>query len=112
MTALDIKKIVNGLINAINEYKNDKDYDEIELEQIIDELLCRLPRDVVFMEWFDRSDIKNIADGVFDDPVDEDTLDKCMKELDNFGGNIMDNDIVDNVVADTVRTIKGANDGI
>ena len=103
MTALDIKKRVNGLINAINEYKNDKDYDEIELERTIDELLCRLPRDLVYVEWFDRSQIKDMADSVYDEPATEDLVDACMYDLDRFNGSFIENESIQYCVNATVR---------
>lgn len=102
-----IKHLIDELINTINEYKTSADYDgcddEIELERALDNLLCRLPRDIVYVEWFDRSDIKNMADGVFDEPVDEDMVDMCMEDLDRFNGSIMENETVEYIVADTVR---------
>lgn len=105
-----IKHLADELINTINEYKNSADYngcdDEIELERMIDNLLCNLPRDIVYVEWFDRSDIKNMADGVYDEPADEDLVDMCMEDLDRFNGSIMENETVEYIVADTVRQHK------
>ena len=106
MTLQELKTMSNNLVQAIHDYKNQGGFDEIELERTIDELLCRLPRDTIYVEWFDRSDIANMADGVFDEPADQDLIDKCMWELDNFNGCIMENEIVESIVADTVREHK------
>lgn len=103
MTLQELKTKSNELVQAIHDYKNQCGFDEIELERTIDELLCKLPRDIVYVEWYDRSDIKNMADGVFDEPVDEDMVDMCMEDLDRFNGSIMENETVENIVADTVR---------
>lgn len=106
MTLQELKTKSNELVQAIHDYKNQGGFDEIELERTIDELLCKLPRDIVYVEWYDRSDIKNMADGVFDEPVDEDMVDMCMEDLDRFNGSIMENETVENIVADTVREHK------
>ena len=107
MTLEELKNTSNQLVQAIREYTQEKDFNSIELERTIDELLCRLPRDIVYVEWFDRSDIQNMADGVYDEPVSEDLVDMCMEDLDRFNGSIMGNEIVENIVADTVREHKG-----
>lgn len=110
MTLQELKTMSDNLVQAIHDYKNQGGFDEIELERTIDELLCRLPRDTIYVEWFDRSDIENMANGVFDEPADPDLITKCMWELNNFDGSIMDNYIVESIVADTVREHKkGAN---
>lgn len=113
MTIEELKTMSNQLVQAIHDYKTSTDYDgyddEIELERVIDNLLCRLPRDIVYVEWFDRSDIKNMADGVFDEPVNEDIVDICMEDLDRFNGSIMENETVEYIIADTVREHKGTN---
>lgn len=110
MTIEELKTMSNQLVQAIHDFKTSADYDgcndEIELERTIDELLCSLPRDIVYVEWFDRSDIKNMADGVFDEPVNEDMVDMCMEDLDRFNGSIMENETVEYIVADTVREHK------
>ena len=110
MTIEELKTMSNQLVQAIHDFKTSADYDgcddEIELEHVIDNLLCNLPRDIVYVEWFDRSDIKNMADGVSDEPVDEDLVDMCMEDLDRFNGSIMENETVEYVVADTVREHK------
>lgn len=106
----DIRFKIDELIQAIKDYQQDKDFDSVELERAIDKLLCDLPRDIIYVEWFDRSDIKNMADGVFDEPVNEDTVDTCMMELWDYNNSIMDNDTVENIVSDTVREQhKGAD---
>lgn len=106
MTLQELKTMSNNLVQAIHDYKNQGSFDEIELERTIDELLCRLPRDTIYVEWFDRSDIENMANGVFDEPVDTDMVDICMDSLDRFNGSIMENEIVESIVADTVREHK------
>ena len=106
MTLQELKTMSNNLMQAIHDYKNQGGFNEIELERTIDELLCRLPRDIVYVEWFDRSDIENMANGVFDEPVDEDMIDICMNSLDHFNGSIMENEMVESIVADTVREHK------
>ena len=103
MTLKQLKTMSNELVQAIHDYKLRKDCDCIELERTIDELLCRLPRDTVYVEWFDRSDIQNIADGVSDEPVNKHLIDMCMEDLYRFNGNIMDNETVEQIISDTVR---------
>ena len=107
MTLKELKNMSNQLVQAIHDYTQEKDFDSIELERVLDSLLCKLPRDIVYVEWFDRSDIQNMADGVYDDPVNADMVDMCMESLNNFNGSIMENEIVENIVADTVRERKG-----
>lgn len=106
MTLEQLQKIRETFLQAIKDYRQSKDYDEIELECLIDNTLTRLPRDIIYVEWFDRSDISNMADGVFDEPADEDTVDKCMASLDRFNGSIMENEVVEQIVADTIRESK------
>lgn len=106
MTLDELKNKRDELLNAIKEYMVSPEYNEIELEYTLDNMLTRLPRDIIYVEWFDRSDIKNMADGVYDDPVDEDMVDKCMEDLDRFNGSIMQNETVEDIVSDTVRTQK------
>lgn len=106
MTLDELKNKRDELLNAIKEYMVSPEYNEIELEYTLDNMLTRLPRDIIYVEWFYRSDIKNMADGVYDDPVDEDMVDKCMEDLDRFNGSIMQNETVEDIVFDTVRTQK------
>lgn len=103
----ELKNMSNQLVQAIRDYTQEKDFDSIELERAIDELLCRLPRDIVYVEWFDRSDIQNMADGVYDEPANDDLVSDCMRQLWQFNNSIMDNEIVYNIVSDTVRNHKG-----
>lgn len=108
MTIEELRNKMEDFLNAIHEYKNSENFDSTDLEYcIIDPVLCRLPRDIVYVEWYDRSDIKNIADNVFAEPVDEETVDICMHNLWNFDNSVMDNDIVSNIVNDTINEIKG-----
>lgn len=106
MTLDELTNKKDELLNAIKEYMVSPEYNEIELERTLDNMLTRLPRDIIYVEWFDRSDIKNMADSVYDDPVDEDIVDKCMEDLDGFNGSIMQNETVEYIVSDTVRTQK------
>lgn len=107
MTIDELRNKMEDFLNAIHEYKNSENFDSTDLEYcIIDPVLCRLPRDIVYVEWFDRSDIKNMADNVFAEPVDEDLVDMCMEDLDRFNGSIMENETVEYIVADTVRQHK------
>ena len=99
----DIRFKIDELIQAIKDYQQDKDFDSVELERTLDELLCRLPRDIIYVEWYDRSDIQNMADGVFDEPANEDTVDNCMYDLWHLNESIMDNEIVQGIVCDSVR---------
>ena len=103
MTLEQLKTIGNDFIKAVKEYKDSNEYNEVELEITIDDLLCKLPRDLVYVEWFDRSDIRNMADGVYDEPATEDLVDMCMEDLDRFNGSIMENETVQEMVNETVR---------
>lgn len=104
-TLPEIKFKIESLLETIFRYMEEPDYDEIELERAVDFLLSKLPRTMFCVEWFDRSDIKNMADGVYDEPASEDLVDLCMKQLRDF--NIMQNETVESIVADTVREHKG-----
>ena len=103
MTLEQLKTMSNELVQAIHDYTQEKDFDSVELERTLDELLCRLPRDMIYVEWYDRSDIQNMADGVKDEPANDDLVDTCMYNLWKFNESIMDNETVENIVIDTVR---------
>lgn len=103
MTLEQLKTMSNELVQAIHDYTQEKDFNSVELERTLDELLCRLPRDIIYVEWYDRSDIQNMADGVKDEPVNDDTVDNCMYNLWQFNDSIMDNEIIEDIVVDTVR---------
>lgn len=111
MTLEQLKTMSNELVQAIHDYTQEKDFDSIELERTLDDLLCKLPRDMIYVEWYDRSDIQNMADGVFDEPVNDDLVDICMQELWEYNNSIMDNEIVEDIVCDSVRQqhYKGDN---
>lgn len=82
MTIEDVREKMLDLTQAIREYKNGKDYDSDELEILVDDMLCRLPRDVFYIEWFDRSQIREIADScINNDLASEDEVDECMYNL-------------------------------
>lgn len=108
MTIEELKIKADEFVNAIKEYRNEKDYNEIDLERMLDYMLCKLPRDIVYVEWYDRSDIKNMADSQLNnEEADEDLVDMCMEDLDRFDGSIMDSEIIHYIVNDTVRQHKG-----
>lgn len=106
MTKEQLRTMSNQLVQAIHDYKQEQDFDELELESIIDNLLCKLPRDIVYLEWFDRSDIKNIADTVCGEPATEDFVDTCMKDLEN-NGCFIDNESIQLAVEETLKQQKG-----
>lgn len=102
MTLEQLQQAREQFINAIKEYKNGKDYDEIDLERVLDDTLCRLPRDIIYIEWFDRSDIEYRARQIRDNDRTGDKITDCMYELWNYNDNIMDNEIVDDIVNATI----------
>lgn len=51
MTLEQLRTMSKELVQAIHDYQLEKDYSEIDLERTIDELLCRLPKDIVYVEW-------------------------------------------------------------
>ncbi|MCQ2608980.1 MAG: hypothetical protein MJ197_09895 [Bacteroidales bacterium] len=82
MTIEDVRAKMLDLTQAIREYKNGKDYNSDELEILVDDMLCRLPRDVFYIEWFDRSQIREMADSYTNnDSASEDKVDECMYNL-------------------------------
>jgi hypothetical protein len=112
MTIEELKTMSNQLVQAIHDYKTSADYDgcedEIKLERAIDGLLCRLPRDIVYIEWYDRSDINNkIMLDDSDEIITEEMVDNCMQNLWDFDESIMDDEIVSNIVNDTINETKG-----
>lgn len=103
MTIEELKTKADEFVNAIKEYRNEKNYDEIDLERLFDYMLCRLPRDMIYVEWFDRSDIKSMADSQLNnEEASEDLVDKCMEDLWNLDYSIMRNETVQDIVYDTV----------
>ena len=111
MTLEQLQKMKNELVQAIHDYTQEKDFNSVELERTLDEMLCCLPRDIIYVEWFDRSDIKNIADShLNNEDADEDLVDMCMEDLDRFNGSIMENETVEQIICDTIRyKHKGAD---
>lgn len=97
-----LRTLSNQLVQAIYDYKQEQDFDKLELESIIDNLLCRLPRDIVYVEWYDRSDIKNIADIVCGVPATDGFVDTCMKDLEN-NGCFIDNESIQLFVEETLK---------
>ena len=103
MTLEQLKTMSNELVQALHDYKLEKDFNCAELERTIDELLCRLPRDIVYVEWLTLSDIQNMADGVYDEPAEPEMLDDCMQNLWDNDSSLLDTDIAEAIVADTIR---------
>ena len=104
----ELKIKADEFVNAIKEYRNEKDYNEIDLERMLDYVLCRLPRDIVYVEWFDRSQIKYMADSQLNnDEASEDMVDSCIYDLWNSNDSLMTGDDLYERVADSIRTIKG-----
>lgn len=103
MTLEQLETMKQDFIRAIHEYRVEKDFDSIELERTLDELLCKLPRDMIYVEWYDRSDIQNMADGIYDEPANDDLVDICMHELWEYNNSIMDNEVVEDIVCDSIR---------
>ena len=103
MTLEKLQALKDELTQAIHYYREEPNYDETKLEMLIDDLLCKLPRDIIYVEWFDRSDIRNMADGVYDEPANEDLVDMCMEDLDRFNGSFMENESIQMCVNETVR---------
>ena len=103
MTLEQLKTMSNELVQALHDYKLEKDFNDAELERTIDELLCRLPRDIVYVEWLTRSDIQNMADGVYDEPAEPEMLDDCMQNLWDNDSSLLDTDIAEAIVVDTIR---------
>lgn len=59
---------------------------------------------MIYVEWFDRSDIKDMADGhLNNEEASEDLVDMCMEDLDRFNGSIMENETVEQIICDTIR---------
>lgn len=108
MTIEELKLKADEFINAVKEYRNEKDYDEIDLERMLDYVLCGLPRDIVYVEWYDRSDIKNMADSQFNnDEASEDIVDSCMFDLWDNNNSMMNSDSIYSSVVDTILERKG-----
>ena len=104
MTQEQLKTKIDDLIQAIREYRQEKDFDEIDLERAIDYMLTRLPRDIVYVEWYDRSDIASRID--YDGTITEELLDMCIHNMWNTDESIMDDEFVMSIVDDTVEEYK------
>lgn len=95
MTIEDVRKKMLDLTQAIKEYKNGKDYNGVDLEILVDDMLFRLPKDVFYIEWFDRSQIQEMADScVNNDSASEDKVDECMYNLWRNDNSYMTNEDV------------------
>lgn len=103
MTLEQIKDLSRALTHAMKEYQKQGDYNECELECVVDDVLCKLPRDIVYVEWLTRSDIQNMADGVYDEPAEPEMLDDCMQNLWDNDSSLLDTDIAEAIVVDTIR---------
>jgi len=105
MTLEQIKAISKELELAILYYKSQQDFDEIGLEQVIDDLLRRLPQDIVYAEWYDLTDIRNLIENTGRSPVSKEMTDACMKNLHEFGQGFIDNESVQTFLDETLRCI-------
>lgn len=103
MTPEKLNAKIQELINTINEYRTSPECPTDELERAIDTLLCKLPRDIVYMEWLTRSDIQNMADVVYDEPAEPEILDDCMQNLWDNDSGLLDIEMAATIVTDTVR---------
>lgn len=104
MTLEQLENMKQNFIQAIHQYRTEKDCDEVELELLIDRLLCDLPKDMVYVEWYDRSQVKNIADSQLNnEEANEDLVDTCMMELWEYNNSIMDDELVQDIVCDSIR---------
>lgn len=107
MTLEQLKTIQEQFITALKEYQTAQDYDEIELEKVLDDILCRLPRDIIYVEWYDRSQIKDMAENRkylagYDIEITEKLVDECMYKLWNASDSFMNNDDIDFVICDII----------
>lgn len=103
MTLEQLKDLSQELTHAMKEYQEQSDYNECELECVVNDVLCKLPRNIVYMEWLTRSDIQNMADVVYDEPAEPETLDDCMQNLWNNDSSLLDMDMAATIVTDTAR---------
>lgn len=108
MTIEDVREKMLDLTQAIREYKNGKNYKSYELEILVDDMLFRLPKDVFYIEWFDRSQIQEMADScVNNDSAGEDKVDECMYNLWRNDDSYMRNDDIYWTITDTINKHKG-----
>lgn len=103
MTLEQIKAISKELELAILYYKSQKDFDEIGLGQVITDLLHRLPQDIVYVEWYDLTDIRNLIENTGRSPVSKEMTDACMKDLHEFSGGFIDNETVQSFLDESLR---------
>lgn len=104
MTLEQLKTMSNELVQAIRDYTQEKDFDSVELEIVIDDLLCKMPRDMVYIEWFDRSQIKDVADSQLNnEDASEDLVDACIYDLWSSNDSLMTGDDLYERIADTIR---------
>lgn len=101
----EIRQKRDDLLKAIHEYQLSAFPDNIELENAINTLLRGLPQNIVFVDWCLRSDIGIIADGVFDEPAGDCTIDYCMEALAKSEG--IDPNLIHDIVDDVVRQHHG-----
>lgn len=111
MTLEQLKTIQEQFITALKEYQNAQDYDEIELEKVLDDTLCRLPRHIVYVEWYDRSQVEYLADNwikylnAVNQPTKKttDLIDDCMYDLWNANDSFINDDNIQSVICDTIN---------
>ena len=107
MTIDKLEEMRRDFIQAIAQYRTEKDYNEEDLELLLDRILCDMPRDMVYIEWFNRSQIKDMADSQFNnDEASEDIIDSCMFDLWDNTNSMMDSDSIYSSVAETIRNNK------
>lgn len=110
MTLEQLKTIQEQFITALKEYKDGQDYNDIELEKVLDDTLCRLPRDIIYVEWYDRSQVEYLVDNrikylnEIDQPtkMTADLIDDCMYDLWNANDSFMNDDDIQSVICDTI----------
>lgn len=115
MTIEDVKAKMLDLTQAIREYKDGKDYDSDELEILVDDMLCRLPRDVFYIEWFDRSQIRDmVIDRIEyanqETEITDTLIDECMHNLRTSDDGYIRNDDIYWTIIDTIKEHKGNKD--
>lgn len=111
MTLEQLKTIQEQFITALKEYQTAQGYDEIELEKVLDDTLCRLPRDIIYVEWYDRSQVEYLADNwiKYLNEVNQPTkktavlIDDCMYDLWNANDSFMTDDGIQSIVCDRIN---------
>lgn len=103
MTIEQLTSIKDEFIKAIREYRNGAGYNPISLEIVIDDALSRLPSNDVYVEWFDRSQIRDLVNSCIDDEATEDLVDLCMHNLWDCDESYMDTDSMRYTIEESVK---------